>query len=177
MSHCFERRFAKEIEDLSQENKIHVSYEISDKEQKLYREYEKIIAKVCIEMNGYDILLYMPEYYPFKPPQIIIRREKLSKEMMHEWNENVTQSVFEYIGDDDYEYFTIQSFTCYHMDFYCTNQEQKEVFLKWKYHFDNKWFNRSKYAASLRLREMIPDIDQLMDLIQMQREKFLIPQI
>jgi hypothetical protein len=177
MSHCFERRFAREIEDLSQENKTEVSYEISIKEQKLYSNYEKIIAKVVIPMDGYDIILYMNEYYPFIPPYVVIRRDKHSKEFMNEWNENIKQSVFEYIGDDDHEYFTIQSFTCYQMDLYCTNQEEKEIFLKWKYQFDSLWFNRSKYAASLRLKEMIPDIIQLMYLIQIQKERYLTSQI
>jgi hypothetical protein len=177
MSHCFERRFGREIEDLSQENKIQVSYKISDKEQKLYREYDKVIAKLVIFMDGYDIVLYMPESYPFRAPQIVIRLEKHSKEFMHEWNENMKESILEYIGDDDYEYFTIQAFTCYHMDFFCRNQEEKEIFLKWKYNFDTLWFNRSKYAASSRLREIIPDVLQLMYLIRIQKERFLIPQV
>ena len=179
MTHCFQRRFAKEIEDLSKDNKIEVTYEISVEEQKLYRHNEQIIAKVIIPMDGYDILLYMPEYYPFKPPHVIIRREKLSKEMMIRWNENIiiTQSVLEYIGDDDHEYYTIQDFTSHHMDLLCTNHDEKEIFLKWKYQFDSLWFNQSKYTASLRLKEIIPDVIQLMHLIQMQREKYLIPQI
>lgn len=177
MSHCFERRFGKEIEDLSKENKIHVSYHITEEEKKLYHDYENIIAKITICMNDYDIILYMSEYYPFKAPQIIIRREKNSKDIMNEWNQNMTQSVLEYIGDDDYDYYTIQSFTFNQMNFYCTNQEEKEIFLKWKYEFDNIWFNRYKYSASLRLKEIIPDVIKLMNLIQIQKEKYSIPQI
>lgn len=176
MSSSFERRFAKEIEDLSKDNQIEVSYEISTNEQKLYSDYEKILAKVIIKMYDYDIILYMSEQYPFKPPYIIIRREKLLKNIMNEWNDNITQSVLEYIGDDHHEYNTIQDFTCNHMDIYCTNQEEKEVFLNWKYKFDRIWFNRANYFASLRLRQIIPDIFELMNLIQIQKEKYLIPQ-
>ncbi len=77
MSHCFQRRFLRECEELSHYDDISISDDITPFENKRYKVLGKIIAKVIIPFPEYhfDVILYMNEYYPFKPPEIVIRQK------------------------------------------------------------------------------------------------------
>lgn len=176
MSHCFQRRFKKELEELEIYDSISVSYEITSFEIKRFQQIGKIIAKVIIPFPQYhlDVILYMNEYYPFKPPEIIIRQKILNEFETQLLNENILQHIFQYTDDSNELHQSIQSYICQQMDMLCYNRDEKTPFLEWKYNFDRAWFNH--YVASSRLKDIIPSIHQMMELVNEKKVR-LIPQV
>jgi ubiquitin-protein ligase len=164
MSHCFEKRLNKEIEDLSQDCSISISYDITSKEKEFYKKILKnTIAKIIIPIKEYDIILYFGEDYPFRAPHAILR--KMKTELLKDYfiNENIIQSILHFLGDEQYEYYSIQSFVIYQMNLLCQNQDEKKIFLDWKYKFDANLINH--YAPSIHLREMVSMICHLIEII------------
>ena len=169
MSHCFEKRLNKEIEDLSQDFSISISYDITNKETEFYKKTLKnIIAKIIISFTEYDIILYFGSDYPFRAPHAVLRKMKNHLLQDYFTNENIIQSILHFLGDDQYEYHSIQSFVICQMNLLCQNQDEKKIFLDWKYKFDTNWINH--YAASIHLREIVSMICDLMELISSKKQ-------
>jgi len=167
-SHCFEKLYYKEIESLSSQYSIHVSNEISLEETKILK-HNKIISKIIVFLKEYhfDLVFYLPDQYPFKPPILLLRKDKLPfhPTILHE---KLLDHISDYVGEERYEYFSIQTFVMDKKELLCKNENDKNFLLEWKYQFDKESINH--YAPSIHLNSYIIFISELLKWID-QKEK------